>query len=353
MLIHKNFTGGNIRVCELKDDVVYLENELRDTIEPWFYWAFCVEGGNNQTLTFKFKSNVLGYFGPAISYDLKNWKWLDCKCGDDFFTYTFGADENRVYFAHSMLYHPERFEKFVESKGLKAEKLCTGYKGSAVPCLKFGEGKRSVILTARHHACESTGSYVLEGVLTELIEYPATDTRVFCVPFVDYEGVIRGDQGKSRAPHDHNRDYQKNQDSIYPECAAIKEYARINGCYYAFDFHAPNHKGGENDRIFIVRNRLDRLQRYEKFSYLFEKSITENSMKYYAANDYPPETGWNHFGAQFAAYMSGFPENQLSFSLENAYFGTQDNKVSEERLVELGKCFAKALKKYMLIEKRL
>ena len=61
--------------------------------------------------------------------------------------------------------------------------------------MTFGDGNQSVILTSRHHACESTGTYVLEGVLAELIENPIPDTKVFCVPFVDYEGVIRGDQG--------------------------------------------------------------------------------------------------------------------------------------------------------------
>ena len=30
------------------------------------------------------------------------------------------------------------------------------------------------------------------------------------------------------------------------------------------------------------------------------------------------------------------------------YFGTADNKVSEDRLVELGRCFARAIKKYVL-----
>ena len=29
--IHKNFIGGNIRVIEMTDNEVFLENELRDT----------------------------------------------------------------------------------------------------------------------------------------------------------------------------------------------------------------------------------------------------------------------------------------------------------------------------------
>ncbi len=346
MIIHQNFVGGNITVKEIDGDTVFLENQLRDTSIPWFYWAFCVEGAEGRTLTFKLGSNRLGYFGPAVSHDLENRKWLDSTEGDSF-TYTFGENENRVYFAHNMLYHPDRFLKLADKYNLTVEELCKGYKGSSIPSIKFGEGETSIILSARHHACESTGDYVLEGVLTELLEKPIPNTKVLCVPFVDYEGVIRGDQGKSRAPHDHNRDYDTEKASIYPECAAIKEYAEENGCTFGFDFHSPWHKGGQNDKVFIVQNCVEKLPRLNRFGELLEESITEKSLKYEHKNDFPPETDWNHVGAQFANFMRQRAENDLAFTLETAYFGTENNKVSEENLLELGRCFARALKKYM------
>ena len=348
MLIHQNFIGGNITVKEIDGNTVVLENELRDTTGDWFYWAFCVEGAENKTITFKFQQERLGYFGPAVSYDLENWRWLDSIDGDSF-TYQFGKNENKVYFAHSMLYHPKRFFDFADKHNLKIQELCKGYKGSSVPCVKFGEGNTSIILTARNHACESTGNYVLEGVLEELITNPIPDAKVFCVPFVDFEGVIRGDQGKSRAPHDHNRDYSYDEESIYPECNAIKEYAKVNGCNYGFDFHSPWHKGDVNDTVFIVQNRIEKLDKLNKFGEIFEESITENSFKYEHKNDYPPNTGWNECGAQFSNYMSNRAENEVAFTLETAYFGTSDNKVSPDKLLQLGHCFAKALGKYIEI----
>lgn len=334
---------------EQKSNVIHLENEIRDTTHDWFYWAFCVEGAQGETLTFQFGPNRLGYFGPAVSHDLKKWHWLDSVDGDSF-TYTFGENEDKVYFAHNMLYHPKRFLEFAEKSGLAVTELCKGYKGSSVPCVQFGSGKRYVILTARHHACESTGNYVLEGVLSSLLDNPIENTTVFCVPFVDYEGVIRGDQGKGRDPHDHNRDYPVDTDSIYPECAAIKAYADQNGCHYGFDFHSPWHKGNENDNIFIVQNSIEKLPKLNRFGELFQNAITENSMQYESKNDYPPEFGWNLGGAQFANYMRKLEENEIAFSLETAYFGTEENKVSEERLLELGRCFANALRAYIASE---
>ena len=342
MKIHSDFIGGNIKVISQTDNEIFLENELRDTTQDWFYWAFCVEGAEGKTVTFNMQENRLGYYGPAVSHDLKNWHWLD-SVDKNSFTYSFAEGENRVYFAHSFLYHPERFLRFADKHNLEVRELCKGYKGSSVPCVSFGNGEISVILTARHHACESTGNYVLEGVLEELFLYP--EFKVFCVPFVDYEGVIRGDQGKSRNPHDHNRDYT--DDSIYPECTAIKKYALQNGCRFGFDFHSPWHIGNENDNVFIVQKSFEKLGRLNRFGEILEDSITEESLKYYHKNDYPFMTGWNQGAPTVSVFLNNLPENEVAFTLETAYFGTKENKVSAERLVELGRCFAKAIKCYV------
>ena len=65
MEISKNFIGGNIKVIRRTGNEIYLENELRDTGQDWFYWAFCAEGAAGQTVTFRFQDNRLGYFGQT------------------------------------------------------------------------------------------------------------------------------------------------------------------------------------------------------------------------------------------------------------------------------------------------
>lgn len=342
--ISNNFVGGNISIVSQNENEVTLKNELRDTNGSWFYWAFCVEGAAGRELTFHMEPKRLGYWGPAVSHDLKEWHWLN-DCDGDSFTYRFASNENKVYFAHSMLYHPDRFFAFCENRGLEATELCKSHKGRSVPCLNLGEGNTSILFTARHHACESPGSYVMEGVITELCNRPIPNSRVLFVPFVDYDGVVDGDQGKSRIPHDHNRDYRK--DPIYPEVRSICQYANLYGVNYGFDLHAPSHKGKSNDNIFVVRNRVDKQAEFDAFSEIFEAEITENSMYYAKCNDIPPCTGWNQPSENFGYTMHCRPECKLAFSLENAYFGTEQNKVTGERLVELGKCFAKAIKKYI------
>lgn len=351
MKIHKNFVGGNVKVISQTETEVIIENELRDTTEDWFYWAFCVEGAEKKTVTFHFQKHRLGYFGPAISYDLVNWHWLDSVDGNSF-TYHFKDDEKKVYFAYNFLYHPDRFFRFAGEKKLEIKKLCDGYKGSEVPCVEFGSGDKSIIMTARHHACEATGSFVLEGVLDELLENPIDGYKIFCVPFVDYEGVIRGDQGKSRAPFDHNRDYDFVEPSIYPETAAIKKFVAENECSLSFDFHAPWFQGGQNDTVFIVQNNFDKLDRLNRFGEVLESCISEKSLKYYHKDDMPFMTGWNMGkGKGFSRYMTLRPETHLGFTLETTYAGLPDNAVTEEKLIELGHCFARAIKKYIEVEK--
>ena len=341
--IHKNFTGGNISVKSIDGNVITLENELRDTTIDWFYFAFCVEGAEGKTLTFKLQSNRLGYFGPAVSHDLKDWHWLG-DCDDTSFTYSFGESEDKVYFAHSLLYHPERFGKLCQRLGMESEELCKSRKGRSVPCLRLGEGEVSIIFTSRHHACESTGSYVLEGVLEELALSPIPNSRVLVVPFADYDGVVDGDQGKSRSPHDHNRDYI--DAPIYPEVQAICKYANEHGCHYGVDFHSPWHKGGINDKIFIVRNMEEKLKSFDAFSKILEEEITDKSMQYLTKNDFPPNTAWNMPSTNFGLTMNLRPECKLAFSLESAYFGREGNITSESRLIELGRCFARAVKRF-------
>lgn len=353
MRIHTDFIGGNSVVVRQTGHTVVLENELRDTDRDWFYWAFCVEGAQGETVTFQLQETRLGRFGPAVSHDGEAWRWLGRLDSPTAFTYTFGAAEERVYFAHHMLYHPGRFAAFARRNGLAVRELCRDYKGSSVPCVQLGEGSRSVILTARHHACESTGNYVLEGMLAELLVNPLPDTTVFCVPFVDYEGVIRGDQGKSRTPHDHNRDYAADADALYPPCAAVQAWAAEHGCHYGFDFHAPWHMGGEHDHVYIVRNGACRPEAFDRFAELLADSLTADALSYRPENDYPANTDWNLDGPQFACYMGVRPENRLAFTLETTYFGKPEDPVSEEKLLALGHSFARAVARYMAAEEAL
>ena len=345
MKIHSDFLGGNIEVVKQNENDIYLNNQLRDTSGDWFYWAFCTEGAEGKEIKFHMQENRLGYWGPAVSYDLNEWHWLNSVDGNTF-TYKFSNNESKVYFAHSMLYHPNRFIKLADELSLNTFCLCKSKKGRDVPAYTFGNGNISIVLTARHHACESTGNYVLEGVLRELKENPIDNIKVFCVPFVDFDGVIDGDQGKSRIPHDHNRDYLGNE-SLYPETSAIQKYVEKNGCNYGFDFHSPWHKGEQNDKLFNVENHISKHDRVKRFAELTEKNLTEDGLKYTSKSEWPPRTDWNQDCPSFGYIMNHRAECELAHTFECAYFGTEDNKISGEKMITFGRCYARAMKDYI------
>ncbi len=334
-------------MVEQTESDVYLENQLRDTTTDWFYWAFCVEGAQGREVTFHFnQSPRMGYWGPAFSHDLRSWHWLNSADGESF-SYWFKKDESKVYFAHHMLYGPERFFDFAKNKGIKIKKLCTTKSGNDVPYIDIGNGNEIIFLSARHHACESTGSYVLEGALEEFTKDEYFQRyRIICVPFADYDGVINGDQGKNRSPYDHNRDYDIELAPIYSTTAKIREIAKNLPVKYAFDFHSPWHMGGQNDTVFIPIKSHKAVNKISEFSEILETKNHPESLPYFEKDNYPPDTGWNKSDTPtFAVYFENYGA-ALSFTLETPYFLATNTAFSPQEAIELGRNFARALKQY-------
>ncbi len=347
--IHCDFPGGNAEVAGIWGNAVWIRPALRDTAGKWFYWAFCVEGAEGETVAFHLDEPWLGYFGPAKSTDLKNWAW----CGKGVmsedrktFIYRFLPGETRVYFAHHMLYPLDRVEKLARRLHIPVRELTVSNGGNSVPLLTFGEGENVILLLARHHACESTGSYVLEGVLEALAGGLPAGYKVIAVPFMDMDGVLKGDQGKNRIPHDHNRDYTDTP--LYAEVRAVLDMIRQKPPKFLFDFHAPWHAGGANDRVFLVRNLLNPTGQ-DAFSRLLAKECKGLPLPYEGTFDLLPFEKWNRMTPSAAAHhVSLYPGVELSLTLETAYFGTEEQQVTQENLLQLGSRFGKALCRYII-----
>ncbi|MHC1695911.1 MAG: M14-type cytosolic carboxypeptidase [Eubacteriales bacterium] len=353
MNISTDFPGGNIDVISVENDVVCIKPQFRDTSCKWFYWAFKVSGAAGRTMTFDLSPlPFVGYHGPAVSHDLDNWSWAGGIDGYSRFSYTFKEDEDSVYFAHDMLYSIKRFDSFIKRTGLHTETLCVSEKGREVPVVRFGKGKDVILLTARHHCCESTGSYVLEGVLEELMRDPIQNYTVMAVPFVDIDGVAQGDQGKCRKPHDHNRDYTASP--IYSCVRSIKALIADNPVRYAFDLHSPWHFSGRNDKLFFVRGREEDMDKYLLLGELFERESGGAAMKYSREDDIDPNKEWNTREdgplMSFSGYCEGREGMELALSTETTYFGLHDDIVSQDKLVRSGWAFARALREYIKIK---
>ena len=372
--IYSTYPGGNITNVVEEGGTITLEQNLRDTIDWWFYWNFGVESETAQAVTFEFTNGeVVGPWGPAISHDRHSWSWLGAESanGHDEFTYTFEAGE-RVYFAYSLPYVLEQFEEFVsEYDRCEATSLTTSEKGRAVPLLELGDQSASeaVVLTCRSHACESTASYVLEGILRELLD-GETDVLdrygVHVVPFVDLDGVQRGDQGKARFPHDHNRDYVPNGNGlsddiepIYRSTAAIIDHVQTMDAELVagFDFHCPFMWDSDDDadegthtsnEPFFIRPEGSAGKRVESFSETLAARTRRESggttITHDSANDlHVADLEWLYATSPSATNFFHAEGAQLAATCEFPYFGTEQGRVTSTSSRQFGRQFARAL----------
>ena len=357
--ISSDYPGGNIKLISIEDSNVKLEQELRDSTSWWFYWNFCVEDAEGLTITFEFMNKeVLGPWGPAVSKDRINWKWAgsDCLISRSIFKYTFDSNE-KVYFAFSMPYQVSDFERFYSQYEnhplLKRDILTKSEQGRDVAILTIGRENafNDIVFTSRHHACESTGAYVLEGVLRYFLNHSPKllDTcRIHAIPFIDIDGVENGDQGKNRAPHDHNRDYINIP--IYKSTSALMRYVEKLNPVIGIDYHAPYKWGGNHDYLYIVKRSSPIKERIEEFGEILKDFINEDTSpdKIIFDEAYSIEMGesWNKEGTPtFATFMENRGAH-LCFTLEVPYFGIGNTVYTQKNLRSLGTNFAKAIEKY-------
>jgi len=326
LIVDGNVPAGNIVVEKIDGDAVSLSRELRDTAGDWFYWAFRVKGAKGRTLTFRFDEKIIwggpvGVRGPAVTTDGgKTWSYpCDGKSTKSTFSYSFTSDDE-VRFYETWQYLPPDWEAFLErhaaDRGKKFETgaLCKSRKGRDVPKARFGclsgKPKYRIFMSSRHHCSEATATPVLEGVAAafltddDLGRWLCANVELMLAPFTDYDGVVEGDQGKNRKPHDHNRDYTE---FLYPETRAIRDWimAHAGGRLDVFiDVHCPWIRDGadrsraSNEFLYtpwkdpkIVPDTASE----KRFSQLLEQ-LQCGSMRYHAADDIPFGKLWNTGG---------------------------------------------------------
>lgn len=314
--IDAELPAGNIIVDSIEDGIVKIQQDLRDS-KQWFYWAFRVRGAQGRTITFDFTNKKgggpVGVRGPVVSTDggLTFSYPLDGKSKSDSFTYSFGQDDKDVLFYECYPYVRSDWDRFIKKhekylgSHIALETLCRSRKCADVPAARFGcinkTPKFRFLITARHHASETMGSFVVEGAAESFLgddalgEWLRENAELMVVPFVDYDGAQAGDQGKGRKPHDHNRDYLQ---FIYPETKAITQWiaTHANGSLHTFlDIHCPWIRAWENEKVYSPLKDpkiLPDVKIEKRFSELLEK-IQSGSMKYRAKNDIPFGVGWN------------------------------------------------------------
>ena len=272
--IRTDFPGGNVLVERKEGSTIHIAPDLRGG-KPWFYWYFEATANKPGRVTFVLPAKMSGFTGPpismqgpAVSLDLgKTWKWAGTdRVKENTFFYDFTKAGQKVRFAVTIPYLQSNLDAFLkenkDNPHLTRSVLTRSLKGRDVELLQVGQpgaDKRAVLFTARHHACETMASFVLEGFLKTVISDTPEAVAfrknyiLYVVPFVDKDGVEQGDQGKNRSPHDHNRDYGKG--SLYPEVDAIEKLAEAKNIQFLQDYHCPTLRYGDHQVMYFVGTR--------------------------------------------------------------------------------------------------
>lgn len=363
------YPGANAAVEAVESDAVSLDRDVGDSGSEWtFYWNVGVESDVAREVTVSFAREVVGRFGPVVSADRREWRWLGAEATPDRrrFRYRFDAGE-RAFFAFSFPYVLADFEAFWADVGehprATRERLTASERGRPVPVVRLGDPGASehVVLAARHHACEAPASYALEGALSELLDADALDDRcVHAFPLVDLDGVQRGDQGKARVPHDHNRDYGGNAllddvAPIYRATAAVQAYVRgLEGdLAVALDYHAPFKWGSEewgrlHDRPFLAADPAAVTPGERRLAELLDEETDRaaGALGFDADQGFGEPGGFAHDTA-FASFLDR-QGAALSRTLEVPYVGTPDDRVTPASCRGLGRAVARALSRWLV-----
>lgn len=318
----------------------------------WHYWNFCVENACNKIINFEFMDGLaVGPFGVAVSHDLKNWVWSGAETiiSEREFRYEFSSADTKVYFCIYPAYLSGNWHDFLRRYDLKTQTLCKSEKNRDVELLKIGNGhaKKHIVFTSRHHACETGASYVLEGVLSQMMEDKSDFLKKYnisVIPFVDIDGVVEGEQGNFRSPN-YNRAYLA--EPVYNATKGIVKYLKGKKVVLSIDFHSPKLYGTMNDPMFFFIREDPIASRTKKLCRIFEKNITGECFNYRTKDDEMPGIGYNvSRAATCTGYMISTFSPNIAVTLEVPYFGMPDNQATPARLVNNGRALGKSIIDY-------
>ncbi|MCC5850657.1 MAG: hypothetical protein JJU29_21430 [Verrucomicrobia bacterium] len=364
--VDTNIPAGNGVIDAIDGSVIRLRPDLRTTLEPWFWWHVRVRGCEGQRLRVVMgEPHTLTVRGAVVSRDQgRSWAWVPKYDPSQWEFEVEAGEDDELRLALSIPYTRHDLDAWLAvhdgHPSLSRGELCRSRSGASVPLLRVGNlsGKetRQAVITCRHHACESLASFVLEGLLDAVLADDETGqhlARTWCfqvVPQVDFDGVQAGDQGKSRAPHDHNRDYGP-LPPVHPETEAIKDLF-ANACdhrlHLALDLHCPWVREAWNEHIYIVGHADSRRAELQmRFARLIVTQV-RGPLPYRAADTLPHGTAWNVGSltpaSSFGRYASTVaPDTATVATMEFPYAEVEGHAVTAEGARAHGRAMARAI----------
>lgn len=353
--LDKNYPGGNYLLKNKENNTVSISTDRSDTSrDSWFYWNFKATSETERTVTFKLSGcdQVLSASGAAYSLDNgKNWDYLTESAYKREFTYSFKAGQT-VWFAVTVPYQLSNLKTYLNTLSAydraEVSVLCTSEGGREVPLIRVGSktAPKAVVFTSRHHCCEATPSYMLEGLVDYLCSKTGMPDSIFdtycfyIIPMVDIDGVENGDQGKDRIPHDHNRDYDE---GLYAPIRAIKALAETLDIPFFMDLHCPML---QTDKPYLYYHEDD-AETISAFSDLLVRqtanSESENPILFLGTTNFK-DSNYTSCAKGYFYNIAGAP---FSTTLEFPYTGRTNDVYTIQRMYNFGTDLGKTVETYL------
>jgi hypothetical protein len=264
--LRSDFETGNGQLVRVAGDEVHFCAEAkRGSAVLW--WHFEVRGVGGQQLHFVLDNAAACLGGapslaparPVINFGAKDWHRLppgvvDEQAGTWRFAAFFPSEVQQARLAFCYPYGLQAAERVIagwRKVGAGVEVVSRSPGGREVPMLVWGPagegGRELVVITARQHAGETPGSFVLEGLIEAFLapgrcgQWLRRRGLLVVFPVMDVDGVAEGSYGKNQAPVDINRDWAGH--SYWPQVRAarqvIAELAQRHRYAFFLDLHAP------------------------------------------------------------------------------------------------------------------
>lgn len=371
LLVRDDVPSSNVAVAEVveKNKVMFAAAPHGGLARMWFHFQIFNNGQDplpkTMSLILKHIQSMLGAgsgnFCPVIRYDDGKWErlppgkiitrpdghqtleWqvktpLPGKSLETAFCYPYGLNEFNTMLEDTGTYW-KCDEIGVTGKGRSLFRLANSY-GAESNCLP------GVYLLARQHAGETSGAWVLDGALRSLAEMKV-EFPVWCVPFVDMDGVIDGNYGKDSFPQDMNRSWGPHQPMRHEIMTVIRDLQIwksriIPEQSFIFDFHSPG--ANETGLYSFLFKEIPETAPFCKQLQDIGKALSPYSNENFVLRaNYKPFSAWGNF-----QNLSEFAYHNLKVSaasFETSYYKAADKILTIDNYQEIGDIFARQIAK--------
>jgi murein tripeptide amidase MpaA len=259
MEISADSCGGSIHVVDIKSSraaELALRKDSAADIKQWFY--FKARGERGAPVEYRIVNagevNNPGCwdgYSALASYDMERWFRVPTTFDGRALVIRHTPDRRVVHYAYFAAYPVERHAALVARAGASRRARVTSIGESleqrpidVIEVGKVGGPKRKVWIVTRQHAGETQGAWLIEGLLSRLLDERDAfagalldKAALYIVPNMNPDGSARGNFRTNAAGRDLNREWSDPVVQASPEVVLVRDAMSVTGVDMFLDLH--------------------------------------------------------------------------------------------------------------------